>query len=399
MNATAVSTPDTMNEPLWTPSFALLCMAMMFFFASNHMVTPLVPLLLQRDELIGHMGMIVAAFMLTSLIIRPWVGKWSDEVNPKLLMLVGLGFFSICPFIYVLLKSETIFYVVRILHGASFALFYTASGTYLTRIIPTGRNAEGISHYSNAIKIAMAFSPALALFLTERHLLTQAFWLSGTMSILGMLCILCLKSQPSVSNSKKSLSKLINKKAFFPGIIMATNSLAFGALIPFIPMLALEKQMAHPGWFYTGYAIFLIASRGLTGNLSDKYGRQSVLIPGLFIVPITLFILSWASGEWPFIIAACLYGLAAGVVQPSLMALAVDNTLPEERGSAVATFTMLCDAGIALGSLLVGTLGPTQGYTHMILWIGILAFIGFVGYNVSMNRSFTRLNNKEVFNG
>ena len=159
---------------------------------------------------------------------------------------------------------------------------------------------------------------------------------------------------------------------------MGANSLAFGALIPFVPMLAAEKHWPHAQWFYTLYAVFLIASRFITGKWSDQYGRHTVVLPGMAMVIVTLLLLSWSHSETLFFALAALYGLASGTVQPSLMAMVADRIPKEQQGSGMATFTMLNDLGIAVGSFIMGSLGSEWGYGLALLWISVGITFGWL---------------------
>jgi MFS family permease len=371
---------------LFTSEFILLCLASLFFFSCYHLLTPILPQYFAAENLSGlAIGSLMAAFMVASMMIRPWVGKLSDEVSRKTLMLLGISIFTVCPLLYPLTNMELLLYGIRLLHGVGFAIFYTASASYLISIVPPQNKAEGISYYSNAIKVAMAFSPSLGIFLASQGLINWAFWASFGMGLVTLSCVLLLKSpqKNTESTAKKAKGKLFNTKALFPGVIMATNSIVFGALIPYIPMLAQEKALTQAGLFYTVYAIFLIGSRFLTGRLSDTMGRDRVVLPGMAAVILTLLMLSWSPSEPIFLAAAALYGLAAGTVQPSLMAIAADRANQGEQGSAMATFTLMSDSGIALGSFLMGALGERFGFGPSLMVIAIVTTLGWAAFFVN----------------
>jgi MFS family permease len=369
------------SQALWNKQYFLICLAALLFFSSYHLLTPVLPLYLENRQISGPaLGSIIAAFMLASLLIRPFVGKKCDETGKKRMMFFGVILFSLSPLLYPLAPEEVWLYVVRIIHGGSFAIFYTALSAYLTETLPAQNKAEGLSYYSNAIKVAMAFTPGFGLLMAGTGLLPQTFGLASAMGLLTLCCILALPAaQPTEPHQgTQPRGKLLNQDAMFPGWIMASNSMAFGALIPFVPMLLAEKNLDAAALFYTVYAVFLIFSRAFTGKLSDTYGRDAILIPGLAMVVLSLVFMAWASHELVFLVSVACYGLSAGTVQPSLMALAVDRSKVAERGSAMATFTMMTDLGIAAGSFLMGSMGAIYGYSNAILAIAFFAILGWV---------------------
>lgn len=379
----------------------LLSLASLLFFAATNLLAPVLPLYFKGLSLNGtQVGTLISAFMVASICIRPWVGRMVDEKDKKQLIIVGMVIVIACSIAYLFLFSELMLLLLRLIHGIGFALVYTASTSAAVDMIPIERRVEGISHYSNAIKVAMAFSPPLGLWLMQHQQASSAFWAAAVFAVLTMLCILFLPSAPlkrkaeqkallkslaaddddTISDSVPIKGKLICSQALLPGLIMTTNGLGFGALIPYIPLLADEKAIINPGLFYTVYSFSLIFSRGLTGGFADRFGRGTVLWPGMILVTVALFMLSWSSLEWVFLVAAAIYGLSAGSVQPSLLAVAVDRAPKRETGSAMATFTLLNDLGTAVGQFLMAYLGAEMGYGNSLLWIAVFSISGWILY-------------------
>lgn len=391
----------TGSNKIWTRNFLLVSLASTAFFASMHMLTPSMPLYLvqfgtsETQTLFWNdTGIILSAFIITSLIFRPFIGYWSDRDGPKRWMILGAILFLLMPLSYSQTLNTPMFLLVRVLHGFGFGCFMTAASAFITLEVPASRRAEGLSHYSNAIKLAMAGGPYLGLYLATQGAYEFLFFLASGISLITLFLTLPLGPaqfhHTRKINETKSLdiewNKLIQKAAIFPGLVMTTNSVVFGTLIPFTPIFAKEKGFINGevDLFYVVYAFSLIFSRALTGPISDKFGRSQVIIPGMIGVSFTLGLLALANDPGFFLIAAALYGLSAGTVQPSLMAMVADRVPDEERGAGMATFTLLNDLGIALGTFLCGHFGPEWGYLNtlnVIICITILGIIGFITYS------------------
>jgi MFS family permease len=388
----SLTSPNQQKVPLFTSNFLLISIATLAFFCSNHILTPALPIFLTQPQMTPSfdMGVLMAAFMGTSLVIRPIAGKLCDEGKTSLLMILGISIFTLMPLFYIPAVTHPWFLFIRMVHGIGLACFMTATSAFLSLEIPAARRAEGMSHYANAIKLAMAISPGLGLYFAKLHDFQSLFYLASGFSCAGLLLILWVKSPQKLplkmtpalgTNSAKTSGKLINLSAIFPGVSMATNSIVFGLLIPFIPMLMAEKGFeGMAAYFYPVYAFTLIFSRALTGPLSDRYGRETVIIPGMIGVSLSLGLISLANHPLFFIVSAACYGLSAGTVQPSLMALATDRSQENERGSSMATFTLLNDLGVASGTLLTGQLGPTIGYTNVLNIVLLITILGAVYY-------------------
>ena len=56
-----------------------------------------------------------------------------------------------------------------------------------------------------------------------------------------------------------------------------------------------------------------------------------------------------------------LYGIAYGILFPSISALIADHTISEERGLATGIFHALLTAGVAIGAPIMGCVGGMIG--------------------------------------
>ena len=60
-------------------------------------------------------------------------------------------------------------------------------------------------------------------------------------------------------------------------------------------------------------------------------------------------------------VVMALYGLAYGVLFPSVSALVADHSAPEERGTATGMFHAFLTAGVAVGAPVMGWVGEVIG--------------------------------------
>ncbi|MCA9806539.1 MAG: MFS transporter [Cyanobacteria bacterium HKST-UBA06] len=377
------------TRSLFTRDFVLVCAATFCFFFCHHLLTPVFTAYLEQHHWHGQvLGAMLAALMVASLVTRPFVGKQADEWDKRRLLIGGALLVMLCPVLYTVSAHPAVMLPIRLVHGIGFAMFYVAASSYLADLVPQAHRGEGISYFSNAMKLATAISPALGVLLLNGHWMQPVFWLASAMAFVALLLVLQLRPvQPPLPSSDSALpaarnkGRLFNRPAFYPGLIMATNSMVFGVLMPFMPLIAGEKQLSAIFLFYPVYALSLMLSRGATGPLSDRYGRVSVIVPGMTLVIVSLWGLAAANHPVWFLGFSALYGFGAGTVQPSLIAMAVDRSREDERGSAMATFTMCNDTGIALGMYAMGAVGAQVGYsealglTSLVVLAGWLVFV------------------------
>ena len=364
--------------------FLLICTAAFVFFSCFHLLGPLMPLYFQSIGMPPRqLGLLVSSFMFASLAVRPFIGKYADELNQKFLLLVGVGIFAICCLGYVLLTDVVSLLVLRIIQGIGYALFTTVCSSWVTQIVPKSCRAEGLGHYSNALKLAMAVTPGIGLVLVRENAYWFAFLLCAVLCLVTVVLTLPVDAHAKGLGEKAKKPKsgrFFNGRAIFPGFVMLTNGFVYGALIPFVPMIASEKNLPLASLFFTLYAVALVSSRSIAGRWADSHGRRAVILPGMALVGFSMTWLALSPSTTVFLSMAVLYGLGAGLVQPSLMALVADKSRKSERGSALATFTMLSDLGVAAGSGFMGWKGATFGYANgLLVSAGVLA-VGLVAY-------------------
>lgn len=113
------------------------------------------------------------------------------------------------------------------------------------------------------------------------------------------------------------------------------------------------------------YIVGLLVTLLVAGQLSDRYGRRPVLIPGLLAAIVACVLFATASSIVVLGIARFLTGIAVGVIVSAGMAAVVEMGGADRRrqASLVASVAMVFGAG--LGPLLAGTMA--QLFRHPIV--------------------------------
>jgi MFS family permease len=171
---------------------------------------------------------------------------------------------------------------------------------------------------------------------------------------------------------------LISRTALFPATVMFTLALTYGTVLSFLPLMAVSRGIGGFEIFFTVYALALIAVRAAGGSLSDRVGRAAVVIPGMVLAAVGMVLVAMATSLTGLLVAAVLYGLGFGAVNPALMALTVDRCGLANRGAAMATFSGSFDLGIGVGSVLLGYVLQLSDFGTMYLAAAGVAVGGLV---------------------
>ena len=159
-----------MQQPkpiLWTKDFIIVS-AMNFFFTLIFfllMVTIAVYAVDEFQASTSEAGLVSGIFIIGVLLGRLGAGRFIEQVGTKRLLLMGIICFGITTLLYFGINSLSFLLVNRLLHGVSFGIVSTATGTIVAQIIPNSRRGEGVGFYSLSVSLATAIGPFVGMYL------------------------------------------------------------------------------------------------------------------------------------------------------------------------------------------------------------------------------------------
>lgn len=159
---------------------------------------------------------------------------------------------------------------------------------------------------------------------------------------------------------------MTGKKQAALGFIFVTlliDVTGFGLIIPVMPKLIEElihgnvsDASRYGGWLGFAYAIMQFIFAPVIGNLSDKYGRRSVLLFSLFGFGIDYILLSFAPTITWLFIGRMIAGIT-GASFTTATAYIADISSPEDRAKNFGMVGAAFGVGFIIGPVLGGFLG------------------------------------------
>ena len=110
----------------------------------------------------------------------------------------------------------------------------------------------------------------------------------------------------------------------------------------------------------------------VTGPLSDRLGRKSLIAGGMLLQAVALGFIAAARGLWPWFAGAAVLGAGTAMVYPTLLAAIGDVAHPAWRASAVGVYRLWRDGGFAVGALLAGVIADLFGLEAAIWAVAAL---------------------------
>jgi MFS family permease len=94
----------------------------------------------------------------------------------------------------------------------------------------------------------------------------------------------------------------------------------------------------------------------VTGALSDRIGRKSLIAGGMLTQAAAIAWIAAAEGFWAWALGAVVLGVGTAMVYPTLLAAIGDVAHPSWRARSVGIYRLWRDGGFAVGALLAGIL-------------------------------------------
>jgi predicted MFS family arabinose efflux permease len=365
------------TQKIFTRDFVLSFFAQFAFSSVFFILIPTIPIYLSRlGSKEAEIGVLVGVFSVSSLVLRPFVGRALLKIPERSFMIAGTLLYAFSSIVYLIAKPFWPLLFVRIFQGIGLALFATASFTLVTRISPEARRGQSIGYFYLAINIAFALAPSFGVAIVNLFDFPILFLVCTGLSLCSLFITLKLERTQIESLEVQSIRNqpFVSREALPSSIMAFMGSIIWGAVTAFLPLYALSHGVDNPGLFFAALAITLILARSLGGKILDIYAREKVILPCLLAQIIAMSILIFSTTLPMFILVAVIWGMGTAFFYPALVAYVIDLAGPS-RGPAIGTYMALSDFGAGMGSVIMGIILQLTNYPIMFL---CLAFTGVI---------------------
>jgi MFS family permease len=365
---------------LWVGAFA--------FTFSFFLLMPVLPLYARDVGLsAGEIGIVTAAFAVSSMALRSWTGWAADRYGRRPFMIAGGVVFLLAPLGYGVSAGVLSLTAVRIFHGSGMAFYPTAASAMVADLAAPARRAEMLGIFGMAGSTALALGPATGIALARTFGFVPLFTIAAVVAIAALaLTATAPETLRTRGTAPFRLRSTLSANAAFPSVLELGLMITYGALTTFLPLHA-DARGLNPGVFFLVYALALTLVRQPAGRLSDRHGRGPVAALGLFIVAAALLTVALSHGLVGLAAAGVVYGIGQGIASPALIAWCMDGVAPAERGRAMGTFYTALELGIAIGAMTSGAAVARIGFTVTFLAAaGLAAGVAVLAAHRGMRR-------------
>ncbi|WP_430403169.1 MFS transporter [Fluviicola sp.] len=343
----------TYGSNFWKLSFSML-----LFTTSYNIVIPEMNAFLTDLGSPNLKGLVIALFTISAGFTRPFSGKLSDIIGRKKVMLIGLLISVVVCSLYSVAFSAWFLLGLRFLHGFSVGFYPTGATALITDILPEDKRGFGMGLWGTFISIGMGVGQGLSSFIVEIGNRNALFFTAALFTALSYILYFNVKetlaktSKFQWNHLQIKSDEIIEPSVIPVAVVMFLSAMCSGIILVLSPDISDHLNIGNKGAFFIFYVMATILIRLVTGKVSDTYGRRQTLVAGMVILCVSMILIGMATTETWYYIASIIFGIATGIISPTLFAWTADLSPKTRRGRGTGTMFIALEFGILSGALV-----------------------------------------------
>jgi MFS family permease len=321
----------------------------------------------------------IVAFGAAKSLANLGAGVLADRHGRKRLLVAGWVTAVPVPVLIGIAPNWGFIVAANVLLGASQGLAW--SMTVLMKIDLVGERRRGFALGLNeaAGYLGVAATAALTGVLAASVAPRTVIWVGATILAAAGLALslglvrdttahVMLELESATTGERRSMLLACAQAGF----VNNANDALYWGIVPLY--LAAKGASAKEIGVVAGlYPVVWGAGQIGAGALSDRIGRNPLIVGGMVVQAAALTLLVAGGGELaPALVAAALLGVGTALVYPTLIAAVIDSVPPLGRGRALGVYRFWRDAGLVAGALTAGVTADALGDRTAIALVAAL---------------------------
>ncbi len=363
---------------------------------------PILPIFASKQLGISdfEIGMIVAIFSLVQFLFNPVLGKLSDKIGRRPIIVSTLLITASSYILFTFAHSFWLLFLSRLLAGFGGSNIGVAQA-YIADITTKEERAKGMGMIGAAFGLGFLFGPMVGGFLSQ-YGFEYAGYGSACFSFIAFIFAFFF-----LPESKKKTDEKVDFKVKFIDLKLAKETMkhpTIGLLIFMFFMLVFSMANIYGTFPIIGskfynftdkdivyqYVIMglvgAIIQGGLMKQLSHRVRDYNLLIFGMICLTIGLGLIPYGINFTGVAIAIIILSIGNGILQPVVVTM-ISKYAPENNQGAVLGFSQSISAlGRVLGPLWGGFAYDFIGFRSPFLTGSIISFLALLlGYKMLKN--------------
>ncbi len=338
-----------------------------------------------------HIGFAVFAFALARVLTNVPSAMVSDRIGRRWILIAGALIAATGNVLSAFAGSLVTFIIFRFIAGIGSSAFITVGIATTVDLSTPANRARLLSVFQWSFIAGITLGPLVGGFVAQFLGVRVPFYVVGLVAVMSALWTMRMVpetrgrqvAQSSVNQPQAAPTPRWNRYAFMLSrgylLIMLIFIAAFfvrgGGYFTLFPLIAkndLGLSEGFVGIMQTLPAIASLVILPFVGAISDRYGRKSVIVPGMALYLMCLVILGYSasalliSAAVVFAIGIFVFGIAQGMEGPVPIAYVADVSPTDSQATAQGMARTIGDVALMVGGPLLGFVSDTWGSTEAL---------------------------------
>lgn len=307
-----------------------------------------------------EIGYLYSIFSIVSIAIRPLVGNLIDKKGRKVGILIGMFFYVIVNCFFIVGDSFKYLLIGRILQSMAASFLWISVDTYISDISDKTNRGKNFGYKNEIATRGQMMGSSIGLTILFNNFTNNPFKLVFIIFLITSLIGFYhgIKTVPETIHLKKEEEegKIKDKKGLRKflvtiGIISFITSLTAPIYLLYLQDNISSDLSLITFLFVPGSILSMFLPQKF-GSISDKYGREKIIIVGLFLSAIFQIFIPFSKSYYGFMILYTIISLVGMFYGPSFSSIIIDFVGEEKRGKSYGLYSLATGIGGAIGPIV-----------------------------------------------
>lgn len=365
-------------------AMAVLSAGHLFTDVNQGAVAALIPFLVaERGLSLAAAGTLVLAATLSSSIVQPLFGFFSDRTPLPSLMPLGVMLGGVGIALVGVAPNYPLILICTVLSGLGVAAFHPESARF-ANYVSGARRARGMSFFSVGGNAGFALGPVISTPLVLLFGLPGTLFLALPALLMGLVLfyelprLLSFRPEATEVAGEESVEEPEHWGPFARMVAaVAVRSFVYFGLVTFVAEYYIRVFETSTALANTALSVMLFAGGAgtlLLGPLADRVGRRAVLVGSMLLLSPLIFVFTFSGPLSGMVLLAFVGAITIGTF--GVTVVMGQEYLPGRIGTA-AGITLGFSIGLGgVGAPMFGAIADNYGLPAMMLTLAVLPILG-----------------------
>jgi len=333
------------------------------------------------------LGIIVSIYGAVQLLTQIPIGRLSDRMGRKKIMLLGLAMFSVIPLLYIQAESAYSLLFIRALGGLGASAVWPISMALIIDQAEPGGRGEAMGLYNASFFGALALGPLLGGVLYDLWGVEAPFLLWAVLGALSLFVVLFRVSEPErskvqIGETPSNIGSDLITSGYKMTFLACSSVVLWSGVVGGFNFTMLPAYASSLGFKAADVGVIYLVYGGCTalfniyfGRQADRGRRKALIFTGCLAGAVGFVFLPMAHSLLQVSVLFAVLGMGLGMANPAAAALIADTTSAARRGEVYGIFNTARMAGVVIGPLIAGFAADIEGVGGAVYAFIILAVV------------------------